>query len=729
MEHEMIVISDVTSQGAVPNIETGSPTQSSSSNAPTKKQIESNNLNRFVENANNIGSGASVAYAVTTFDSDTSSAGVTATMQVANALGSLIGLIAGPLIHLVVRKYYRTGKYKVRVGSERPEENAILQMQSGDILIYRDQEKLRYLVKGVGKKEKVEGEIENDGREGALDAAFFQELHALSLNVTGKEMVLVPDKCKLAFLKSTAKKGHTYSGKTSLNPLYRTFRTLGKFGSQAGIIVSYFFSGEDRNKQRLISYILSNAFAIVAGLFAFPYWLIREKILKIPPNSKHKYDLTALEGWSKYARTAQALGTGVGQAVGGLVIGAAQNATAAATSFSIAFWGGIVGLGSFLLGIIGVPLINWISSKFTRDGKGILTSNSKNGYRNNYTRSGIILGAGIGACLGLLIGNWSFGLVMASTIFSALGSVVGGVVLSTYGHKIHKKMHPLPPNKTEDDEDIENSWDYVSRSSASVFGFIGAAVVCAINPAAALMLAPIGAAIASGIGWCLGLLIMRKARQLPGNETEKKADTLPWTQRITMGANIGSIIGSAIGVAVGFAGFVLAGPAGVILAVSLFGAIGAVVGGIWGALYDKPARKLVFQGLKSLLGIHEAPDQDASRESLLRAPAPNSPSLSSSAKALARLPVALKDTPLHPGSPSLSSVSTRLVPIDLMDAPLHPVSPSVSQGSTQSRRADFSLVKGLSLFNSAHNDATHGKKDDRDLRITIPDSPTSSLSC
>lgn len=701
MEHEMIVISDVTSQGAVPNIETGSPSNQSSNTPPTKKQIESNNLNRFVENANNIGSGISVAYATTVFDADTSSEEVTATVQVANALGSLVGLIVGPLMHFVVRKYYRTGEYKVKVGSLRPEQKDILQMEKGDILIYRDQQNLRYIVKGLGK-ETVEGQIESGSGDRELDPIYCDELYNLSTGLRGTSTMLVPPKCKLAFLKSTAKKGDTYSGKTSLNPLYRTFRTLGKFGAQTGIIVSYFLGGNDRNKQRLISYILSNAFALVAGLFAFPYWLIREKILRIPPNSKHKYDLTALEGWSKYARTAQALGTGIGQAIGGLVIGAAQNASAAATSFSIAFWGGIVGLGSFVIGVVAVPVINWVSSKFTRDGKGILTSDSKNIYRNNYTRSGIILGSAVGACLGLFIGNWSFGLVMAATIFSALGSVVGGIALSIYGHKIHKKLHPLPAGKTEADEDIENSWDYVSRSSASVFGFIGAAVVCAINPAAALMLAPIGAAIASGIGWVLGLLVMRKARQLPGNEAEKKADTLPWTQRITMGANIGSIIGSAIGVAVGFAGFVLAGPAGVILAVSLFGAIGALVGGICGALYDKQARSLIYQGIKSIIGKGPSHDLKPAGNTLAPSPSPNNgQSLSSSARALVRLPVNLKDAPLQPSTSSLNSSLSR-------------------------KRSESSVLNGQGLFAYANNDAQHRDINDCGLHIDIP---ASQYSC
>ena len=128
------------------------------------------------------------------------------------------------------------------------------------------------------------------------------------------------------------------------------------------------------------------------------------------------------------------------------------------------------------------------------------------------------------------------------------------------------------------------------------------------------MVVPIGMAIAGSIGWALGLLIVKKARQIKGNEKENWAQSLPWTQRITTGANIGSTLGCCMGFAIGCAGFVLAGPAGVILAVNLFGAIGAIVGSVAGALYDDKARGLIWKGIKSIFGISEGVEAPATQE-------------------------------------------------------------------------------------------------------------------
>lgn len=422
----------------------------------------------------------------------------------------------------------------------------------------------------------------------------------------------------------------------STNPFYRNFKTLAYFGWQLGVVISNFLGIKDPNKRKLISIIVSDIGCIVFGLFAIPYWIIREKILKIPANSKPKYSIVGFEGWSKYAKTFIVFGTAVGQAIGGLISSFSKNISSAATSINITFYGGLIGVSSFAASLLMIPLINWVSSKFRKNGKSILQFESKKYFSNSYIRTGLTIGAGIGACLGLLIGNWTtLGLILGGTIVSAIGSVIGGVLLSIYGYKLHKKLHPLQKGKTEKDNDIDNSWDYTSRSTASVFGFIGAAVVCAINPAAALLLVPIGTAIASLIGWCLGVLIMKYARQLPGNAEEKKAATLPWTQRITTGANIGSIIGGIIGIGVGFAGFLLTGPAGVILAISLFGAIGAIIGGISGALYDKESRQLIWQAIKKIFCRTADDPFDAPLSH-------NSSRLGSTAKTLTALPTISK---------------------------------------------------------------------------------------
>ncbi len=602
-EQDLSVIG-VTPDAAVPGFDDSGlehPTSSSlTSENPTRKQVESNNLSRCMELTPLFGSAEQALVLNHSLgNDDLDSDEVTEGAVVSAAIGNATGLITAIVAHFCLRSSYRTGNYQVILKKQPLSDENITELKKNEIFLYHDSEKncLAYVVKRAPllpffSSELVRGQIKLKDEE---------EIQTLLQN----ELVKLPDqpissKMKRAFLRYTSKQGDTYSGKTSTNPLYRAVKTLSTVGARCGAMLSILVGSDNPNIKRILSFILSDIFCVVFGLFGVGYFLVRDKILKIPPNTKHEYAVTGLEGWSKYGKTALTFGTAIGQGIGGLIVGITHKAGSAAamvSSFSISFWGGVVGVGSFVLSIIAVPLINWISSKFTRDGKGILTSNNKNKYRNNYTRLGITFGAALGVLLGFVIGNWCFGLIMAATIFSGLGAVVGGVLFSIYGHKLHKMMHPLPPGKTEKDEDIENSWDYVSRCTASVFGYVGAAVVCAINPAAALLLVPIGTAVASAIGCIVGILIMKAARRMPGNAEEKKAATLPWTQRITTGANVGSIIGSCIGVGLGFAGLFLAGPAGVIFAVSLCGAIGAVVGGCVGALYDKQARTLIWQAI------------------------------------------------------------------------------------------------------------------------------------
>lgn len=650
---DIIGVLDATSS-VMPHTDVDSPRLGPAQNS-TRKQIEANYLARNFELSLFYGSAEQALFLNHTLSkSNLSSEQVTESAVVSTAVGNASGFITAIIAHYCFRNSYRTGEYQVQLKAEAPSEADKAKMNKNDIYIYLHEDKLSYFVK-ASSSELIPGQINDDNEDETEEnrKALVQLKTVLRAGSAGGPFE-IPPACKKAFLNITHKRRHTYSGRTSTNPLYRACKTLSAFGARLGAVVSAFIGSDNPSQRRIISFIMADIFCIVFGFFGIFYFVVRDKILKIPPNTKHKYDLTGLEGWSKYAKTALTFGTAVGQGIGGLFIGianAAGSTAATVSSFSIAFWGGIVGVGSFVASIILVPLINWISSKFTRDGKGILTSENKNRFRNNYTRSGLTLGAGIGAALGLLIGNWCFGIIMTATVCSAIGAVIGAVALTVYGYKIHRKLHgPLPVGKTDNDEDLENSWDYATRCTASVFGFIGAAVVCAINPAMALLLVPIGSAIASALGWGLGLLIMKRARSLPGNQEEKKSLTMPWTQRITTGANIGSIIGGCIGLAVGFAGFVLAGPAGVIFAVSLFGAIGAVVGGICGALYDKDARKLIWQAINPWSRPPVDPPalpRQPSRRNLT-----TSPALGSTAKVLLeRTAVALDETPLGRRAP------------------------------------------------------------------------------
>ncbi len=730
---------------------------------PNANNVKSNYLSRFIEVSRFTGAPAQGAFYASNLDDANTSEEVTADIQIGNVIGNGVGLFCGLALHYLARPYYRTGSHEILWVEKEPSASTIKSLGlKGDGAYVRHGNKL-YYVNNINKKCHA---LEIEEKE---FASYYEKM------TVNSSKIISPDDVKKISLKIP---NHApVTGRTSTNPLYRNFKTLANFGWQVGATISNFLGIEDPNKRKLISSILSDICCFVIGLFAIPYWLIREKVFKIEANSRHKYAVTGSEGWSKYARTALAFGISVGQAVGGFFASIVGTASSSMVSFSISFWGGIVGVASFIVGLIAVPLINWATSKgfkvslaatdekitadkipkktiilknyngqikayYVKGGKlaypvdlrltaqeiqelqfpkkagdrlfmdakgqeklidtitsqctlGSLASDDKNYIRNNYTRSGMVLGAGIGACLGLIIGNWCFGIVLGGIIFSALGSVVAGAIFSFTSHKLHRSMHPIPkdyklflmeegkeinPDEIPDKgkktivlrkegqqvkaytirgkkvgsamnlrltmeeieelgfpakdaggktilqatkpelfetiyaqtEDLENSWDYVTRSTASLFGFIGAAIVCLINPAAALLLVPIGTAIAGAIGWGLGLLIMRKARHL--HEEEQKAETLPWTQRITTGANIGSIIGGAIGIAIGFAGFIFAGPASVILAVSFFGAIGAIIGGIAATLWDKTGRTLVWEGIKSFFGISPKTDDSMTRQ-------------------------------------------------------------------------------------------------------------------
>ncbi|HSW71459.1 MAG TPA: hypothetical protein VLH77_05720, partial [Gammaproteobacteria bacterium] len=584
----------VVDQHDLPNVDQPSP----NNNPPrklTKKQALANNLSRCIELQVFFGSTGQAFILNMALDEDhLNSDEATERALVSNVFCNATGLLTAFILHRCLRSSYRTGEYQFKLSTTgKPQATELAEMKSNDIFIYVDEGHLHYLIKKPFRS-LIEGQIPLDEDKPDED---LQKLKTLLSSRAELSPLDIPPSSLEAFKKLTEKRGHTHSGGNSTNPLYRACKTLSAFGARLGAVLSIFVGVHDPNKRRLISFIMSDIFCVVFGLFGVCYFVVRDKILKIPPYSNHPYASTGRgEGWSKYAKTALTFGTAIGQGIGGLVIGiAAHHTTATISSFSIAFWGGIVGVGSFIIAIVAIPLVNWLSAK--RGGKGILTSENKNVYRNNYTRSGFTLGAGLGACLGLLTGHYLFGMIVAANIFSALGAVIGGVLLSVYGHKIHRYMHTLPEGKTDNDEDLENSWDYASRSMASVFGYIGAAIACAINPAAALLLAPIGAMIASALGWCLGILVVRVARRLPGNTEERRSTTLPWTQRITMGANIGSTIGSCLGFVIGLTGTVLAGPAAIIFAVSLFGAIGALIGGVVGALYDKRARGLIWQAI------------------------------------------------------------------------------------------------------------------------------------
>jgi MFS family permease len=376
-----------------------------------------------------------------------------------------------------------------------------------------------------------------------------------------------------------------YKKLQSLNPVYRNAKTLATLGLELGLLISDLW---------LLPQVLATAvFALGIGLLAVPYWLYGEyldrkeqkerekaKAAGIPYVSKRKEqrnDKTGIEGWSKYGKTFLVFGMYVGEVIGTIFAFAVRGNYL----LNIAIFGAIGSVASFVAGIAIVPLINKYFNK------ALITTKEK--FRNNYIRSGITLGLAVGSVIGFILGTILFpglGSLIGMAIGSAFGGVIGGIVLGIKGYKITTYMH----DNWNVGDDPDNSWDYATRNTSYLFGFIGAAIGFFVPvPGGPLIGAAIGSAIASAFGWVAGLVVIRLARLTAPKE--EKALTLPWTQRIANGTMIGSMIGAAIGFGFGFIG----GPAGAILGATLGFSLGATVGGLAYGLYDEMARHLIKQ--------------------------------------------------------------------------------------------------------------------------------------
>jgi hypothetical protein len=364
-----------------------------------------------------------------------------------------------------------------------------------------------------------------------------------------------------------------YPNKRSLNPIFRTFKTLACTGATFGSMIGYLLP-LPKNSQKIASTILADIFSFVFGLVSLPYWLVREYVLTTPMEERNKYARTGAEGWSKYGKTLLVFGVALGQALGAL------HSCLAGTDLmtSIAIGGGISGVAAFFSGLILIPLVNrFCGNAFITD---------KNTFRNNYVRSGIVAGSSLGSAIGFIMGTVLFpglGSLAGMAIGGAIGSLIGGVVVGVNGKKISKKIHPDSFGFTpEASKDNENSWDYVTRSTAYMGASLGAVIGFFVPvPGGALVGAALGAAIGATVGWVSGFGVLKAARAI--NPVETPANSLPWTQRVATGSNVFSVVGGIVGC---IAGFCLLGPVGALLGAALGFAIGGVVGSIVGIFYD-----------------------------------------------------------------------------------------------------------------------------------------------
>ncbi|WP_298623785.1 hypothetical protein [uncultured Legionella sp.] len=367
-----------------------------------------------------------------------------------------------------------------------------------------------------------------------------------------------------------------YTRPDSKNPLYRNLKTLSSLGSALGVIIASLSTSLAERKLSISLY--SMLMATIMGLFAF-----------IIQQCGGDYSLwqdeaqLGTEGWSKYAKTALVLGASTGQLLGGIT--SYLNSNDAATSMGqITLYSAIASVISFFAVIVLVPLINYLTrNKNEEKAKGILMTDDRDLFNNNYVRSGLTLGTALGTILGGLLGptiGSGLNVEVAIAISASACSIIGGIGLGFYGQNLTTYFEKYWGVSRS----TENSWSYAARSSSYFFSYVGIVAAYTLCPGAALTYSTIiGSALASLLGWFTGLFIIWLARQIEPDETKMSATTLPWTQRVSSGTTTGAIIGTFAGLAVSF---LVGGPFTLIGWCVLLSALGGIIGGIKNIITD-----------------------------------------------------------------------------------------------------------------------------------------------
>jgi energy-converting hydrogenase Eha subunit A len=387
-----------------------------------------------------------------------------------------------------------------------------------------------------------------------------------------------------------------YTPTTSKNPLYRNFKTLASLGFSLGIIFALWFSSLKDLKFGVSIYSASLGF--ILGLSAFAIRAYRRSLPPLPESEKNIDAQVGTEGWSKYTKLALIFGTSIGQSIGGY-ISYVGGYDALASWSTITLYGAIAGVVSFFSVIALVPMVNYLTRDAHTHARGVFVSEDKDEFNSNYIRSGMTLGVALGTIVGGLLGPVLMGgltMAVGITIGAGIFSIVCGITLGVYGHRVtvYLQTHWNVP------VDTDNSWSYAARNTSYVFGFIGTVFACVFCPGAALLQsAAIGSAISGLIGWFAGLGILWKARQLePGEEKS----TLPWTQRISTGANRGSNLGAFTGLILAL-GFCSGGVLGLVGWITLASALGGLVGAVKDGMDDSVTQRIIS---KSVFGDTDA---------------------------------------------------------------------------------------------------------------------------
>lgn len=388
-----------------------------------------------------------------------------------------------------------------------------------------------------------------------------------------------------------------YTKPHSKNPLYRNLKTLSSLGSALGMLLASLSSA--LFKRKLSFSLYSMLMGSVVALYAF--------IIRQFDGAQDEASIDAqvgTEGWSKYAKTAFVFGSSIGQCLGG-IISYIQNCDARTSLNNITLYSTIASVVSFVSVMLFVPLINYFTRK--KNGiktRGLLITEDRDVFNNNYVRSGIALGVAIGTILGGLLGPIILSGIcapVAIAIAASALSIICGICLGFFGQKLSiyfEKFWGVSHN-------TDNSWSYATRSTSYFFSCLGIVLTYALCPVAVLAhYAIIASAIASLIGWFAGLFIIWLGRKIEPDETKTSATTLPWTQRLSIGTTRGAIIGAILGLAIGFLAI---GPFGLIGWCILFSAVGGIVGGIKEIASDPAFYNMIKKTTSSFLDIINPP--------------------------------------------------------------------------------------------------------------------------
>ncbi|USQ15341.1 hypothetical protein J2N86_15380 (plasmid) [Legionella lytica] len=363
-----------------------------------------------------------------------------------------------------------------------------------------------------------------------------------------------------------------YTKPNSKNPLYRNLKTLASLGSSLGIIFASLNSSLSNRKLSISLH--SMLMGSMIGLFAF---ILHHYDGSLPQEEESIDAQMGAEGWSKYAKTALVLGASMGQFIGGLSSYLDDCDTLTSTS-NITLYSAIAAVATFFAVMAFVPLINYMTrNKEEEKARGILVTEDRSLFNNNYVRSGLTLGVALGTVLGGLLGPAlipGLSVEIAIALGASALSIIAGLGLGFYGQKVSSYFEMSWGVSCS----TENSWSYAARSTANFFSYIGIVLAYTFCPGAGLIHAAlIGSALGSLVGWFAGLFIMCLARKIEPDERTMSADTLPWTQRIAVGTGRGTIIGAVVGLALGF----VVGAPFTLVGWSVFlGALGGIIGGI-----------------------------------------------------------------------------------------------------------------------------------------------------